>query len=252
MFWHCKSYHRGLFLVALLLNGCSAIRQSIQNQPCSLDTANPYDTVKIDPDIHQISLHWKNPTTNQPFKTIENVVTWIENEGLEVIAVANAGIFEPKLIPTGLFVENASELRPLNLEDGYGNFYLKPNGVFYVTNHQFGILESSRFHQQSPEVEYALQSGPLLIENQNIHPEFTPGSKNCRLRSGIGVTAEGVAVIAISNGAVNFYGFAKWFKDVIKAVNALYLDGAISQLFTQQRPNFSDESFASFLVVTLK
>jgi len=101
------------------------------------------------------------------------VVAWLESEGQTIIAVTNAGIFEPGLIPTGLYVESSIELHPVNLEDGYGNFYLKPNGVFYVSNHQLGILESSRFLEEGLEVEYALQSGPLLIQQQEIHPAFT-------------------------------------------------------------------------------
>lgn len=234
------------------MSGCSAVRQSLQNQPCILDTSNPYDIVHIDPDTHQVTLHWKHPSTNQPFRSIENVVAWLESEGQTIIAVTNAGIFEPGLIPTGLYVESSIELHPVNLEDGYGNFYLKPNGVFYVSNHQLGILESSRFLEEGLEVEYALQSGPLLIQQQEIHPAFTQGSKNCRLRSGIGVTADGYAVIAISNGAVNFFDFATWFRNEIKADHALYLDGAISELVTKKRPVVSKESFAAFLAVTLK
>ncbi len=244
--------HCGLFLVVLFLGGCSGIRQSIQNQHCTLDSSNPYEVVRVDPDIHQITLHWKNPSTNQPFKTINHLITSLEKDGHTIIAVTNAGIFEPDLVPTGLYVEQSIELHPINLEDGYGNFYLKPNGVFFVSNDRYGIMESSRFSEQALDVAYALQSGPLLIEDQQVHPAFTLGSKNCRLRSGIGVTSDGHAVIAISNGAVNFHDFAIWYRDIIKADHALYLDGAISELFTKGRPISSKESFASFLAVTLK
>jgi len=239
-------------LAVILLTGCGAIRQAIQNQPCVLNLSQPYDTVVVNPALHTITLHWKNPATNQPFETIQNVVEWLENAGDSVISVTNAGIFEPGLIPTGLYIEKNHTLRPLNLADGYGNFYLKPNGVFFVHHHRFDILESTNFDQKRPEVIYALQSGPLLLQDRQIHPAFTPGSKNCRLRSGIGISPDGHAIIAISNGAVNFYDFARWFRDVAGATDALYLDGAISVLHTTKTPRKSREEYAGFLTVTMK
>ena len=235
-----------------LLTGCSALKQTIQNQPCTLNVSQPYDTVQIDPALHNVALHWRNPTTDEPFETISNVVKWLEDKGDSVVAVTNAGIFEPGLIPTGLYVEHSRELHPLNLDDGYGNFYLKPNGIFFVHHQQFSILESTRFDKERPELNHALQSGPLLLQDRQIHPAFTPGSKNCRLRSGIGILSNGHAVIAISNGAVNFFDFAVWFRDVAGATDALYLDGAISTLYTKERLGDSGETYAGFLVVTRK
>ncbi len=239
-------------LSAQLISGCSALRQSIQNQPCALNASQPYDTVHVNPVLHTVSLHWKNPETDQPFKTIQNILEWLESGEDSVIAVTNAGIFEPGLIPTGLYVENGHELRPLNLEDGYGNFFLKPNGVFFINQNQFRIQESSSFHETQPVVDYALQSGPLLLRENQIHPAFTPGSANCRLRSGIGISSDGRPIIAISNGAVNFYDFAIWFRDTAEATDALYLDGAISALFTGESTRSSGETYAGFLVVTTK
>ena len=239
-------------VTAILLTGCSAIRQALQNQPCVLHASQPYDTVHVNPALHNITLHWRNPVSNEPFKNTQNVVDWLEHAGHSVIAVTNAGIFEPGLVPTGLYVEKSQELRPLNLEDGYGNFYLKPNGVFFTQNDRFGILESTRFGATKPEIDYALQSGPLLLQDNRIHPAFTPGSKNCRLRSGIGISEDGQAIIAITNGAVNFFDFATWFRDIAGATDALYLDGAISMLHTREHPEVSSEAYAGFLAVTKK
>ncbi len=239
-------------MAAILLTGCSTIKQSLQNQSCVLNASQPYDTVHVNPALHNITLHWRNPTSNEPFENIQNVVDWLEHAGHSIVTVTNAGIFEPGLVPTGLYVENGRELRPLNLEDGYGNFYLKPNGVFFTQNNQFGILESVRFGVAKPEVDYALQSGPLLLQNNKIHPAFTPGSKNCRLRNGIGISEDGQAIIAITNGAVNFFDFASWFRDTAGVTDALYLDGAISVLHTRERPEDSAEAYAGFLAVTKK
>ena len=249
LFWRASLL---IFFAVLFFGGCSSLRQSLQNQLCHLDPLQPYDTVHVDPAHHNLTLHWKNPVSRQPFETIEHVVAWLKSRGDSVIAVTNAGIYEPGFFPTGLYVEKSQELNPLNLKDGYGNFYLKPNGVFFISDGLFEIVESEKFHRQELYVEYALQSGPLLLEDQTIHPEFTLGSKNCRLRSGIGVTSTGRAILAISNGAVNFYDFATWFRDDIGAMDALYLDGTISELYINGRRGHSDEMFAGFLAVTLK
>lgn len=242
----------GITLAVLLLSGCSAIKQSLQNQPCNLDVLQPYDTVHVNPALHKITLHWKNPATGEPFENYQNVVERLEDAGESVIAVTNAGIFEPGLVPTGLYVEDREVLRPLNLEEGYGNFYLKPNGVFFVDGNGFGILESTNFDAENLGVDYALQSGPLLLQEFSIHPAFTLGSKNCRLRSGIGISPDGQAIIAITNGAVNFYDFSVWFRDIVGAKDALYLDGAISMLYTGERRGRQGERYAGFLAVTQK
>ena len=44
----------------------------------------------------------------------------------------NAGMFGEDLKPIGLYVEDGVQAKRLNRRDGYGNFHLKPNGVFYV------------------------------------------------------------------------------------------------------------------------
>jgi len=44
----------------------------------------------------------------------------------------NAGMYEADQSPLGLFIVDGRVARPLNLRSGSGNFYLKPNGVFWV------------------------------------------------------------------------------------------------------------------------
>lgn len=47
-----------------------------------------------------------------------------------MVAVMNGGIFEPGFVPSGLLVQDGVELTPINRNNGEGNFFLKPNGVF--------------------------------------------------------------------------------------------------------------------------
>ncbi|EAB6718327.1 hypothetical protein DUP91_28835, partial [Salmonella enterica subsp. enterica] len=44
----------------------------------------------------------------------------------------NAGMYHEDKSPVGLYVENGVELSPLNTDDAPGNFFMKPNGVFFV------------------------------------------------------------------------------------------------------------------------
>ncbi|MFT3726087.1 MAG: phosphodiester glycosidase family protein [Hyphomonadaceae bacterium] len=51
------------------------------------------------------------------------------------------------------------------------------------------------------------------------------------LRNGVGVTGERTAVFVISDDEVSFGKLARFFRDVLKADNALYFDGAVSSLW---------------------
>ncbi len=157
-------------------------------------------------------------------------------------------------MPTGLFIEDGDVKHPLNLDDGAGNFYLKPNGVFLLTGTATRIVESSDFETLTEPTRYATQSGPLLVSGGVIHPGFTPGSSNCRLRSGIGVSPDGKVYLVNSNGAVNFHDFATFFKEQLSCPDALYLDGGISTLYSPSLSRFegNKERYAGILGVLLK
>ncbi len=239
-----------LFLAA---SGCSSLRQAAQNQKCVLNADRPYDVVEIDPERHVVRLYWTDPQ-GQPFLTIKRFREWMANQPDSLVAATNGGIYEPGYVPTGLFVEDGTVRIPLNLRNGDGNFYLKPNGVFALTAGGVLVVEASEFEFVTDSVQYALQSGPLLVDRGTINPAFNRGSANCRLRSGIGVRGDGHAFIAISNGAVNFFDFATFFRDNLGCEEALYLDGAISSLWAPGIGRFEQSSkrYAGILAVLAK
>ena len=238
----------------ILLSGCTSIRQALQNKPCVLDANIPYHVVAVDAALHELALYWRDPQLGTPFATIRRLNAWLEAGEDSVIAVTNAGIYKRDLTPLGLYIERGIVLSPINLADGYGNFYLKPNGVFYLTTNGTGIADASELEAVEDSLIYAIQSGPLLLLDNQIHPAFTPGSANCRLRSGIGVADDGTVYVAISNGAVNFYDFATFFRDSLGTADALYLDGAISALYAPHLGLTKQPKthFGAFLVVRHK
>ena len=115
----------------------------------------------------------------------------------------------------------------------YGNFYLQPNGVFFIDTCMYaGIVSTNKVTQELlNSMKYATQSGPLVVMDNIINSNFKDGSVNVNIRSGVGINDKGNLVFAISNEKINFYDFAAFFKYNLKCSNALYLDGAISESY---------------------
>lgn len=146
----------------------------------------------------------------------------------------NAGMFRPDLAPLGLYIEDGREQAPLVTRGGPGNFGLLPNGVFCI-GAGYSIIESRSFAQRRPACHYASQSGPMLVIDGALHPKFSPDSGSTYIRNGVGVSADGKrAVFVISNRPVNFYAFARFFRDGLGLPNALYFDGSISRLYAPE------------------
>ena len=128
-------------------------------------------------------------------------------------------------------LEEGVEVSKIVTSDGPGNFGLLPNGVFCI-GETFRVVESRAFKQDSPACRFATQSGPMLVIGGELHPKLLPGSDSTYVRNGVGVSADGQrAVFAISNDAVNFHSFARFFRDELGLSDALYFDGNISRLY---------------------
>ena len=56
----------------------------------------------------------------------------IENETTKLLMATNAGMYKRDNQPQGLYIENGKTITPLDLSKRGGNFYLKPNGVFFI------------------------------------------------------------------------------------------------------------------------
>ncbi|MGC4046291.1 MAG: phosphodiester glycosidase family protein [Armatimonas sp.] len=189
----------------------------------------PFYVATIDPTKEDLRLLWKDERGRR-YGSFDSVERKAVAEKKTLLLATNAGIFRPGYIPLGLYVEQGQTRIPLNRYHGGGNFFLKPNGVFYVTRQgRAGVSETEAFARQKPgPLRLATQSGPLLVNKGKIHPKFTRGSANRNWRNGVGVTKAGKVVIALSELPVNLYDFAALFRDELKCPDALYLDGGIS------------------------
>lgn len=168
-----------------------------------------------------------------------------------LLAATNGGLFHSPDRAVGWTVVAGAELRPIERGEGAGNFFLKPNGAFWVDAAGPHVARTERI-APSGAVSLATQSGPLLVEGGVLHPAFRAASDSRKPRNGVGVVDAGSVVLAACDD-VNFHGFATLFRDVLHAPDALFLDGTISTLFGPGHPpdtSARSGSYATFLVVT--
>lgn len=187
-------------------------------------------TCTIDPDGHELVL-----TLGDGAGGLGTLRRFVDRLPAGRVTVAmNAGMWrtDPDFAAVGLHVEDGRQLAPLETDEGDGNFYLKPNGVFFMdTDGRPAILESAAFAAAAPRVRLATQSGPLMVSGGAIHPRIIlPTSPHEKIRNGIGVTADGLVVFALSLDPVSFGLFARAFRDALSAPDALYLDGEVSRM----------------------
>ena len=177
---------------------------------------------------------------------------YLEGKGESPLMLMNGGIFEPRGIPSGVMVQAGKELLPVNRRDGEGNFFLKPNGIFLITDKGARVMEASKYSPAGEKVIYAVQSGPLLLEDGKVHPAFNEGSESRLLRNGVGVSKDGTVVFAISdskgNRWPNLFGFSELFRS-LGCENALFLDGDISQMRFGEKLREKSNQFGSVIAV---
>jgi uncharacterized protein YigE (DUF2233 family) len=133
--------------------------------------------------------------------------------------------------PVGLYVEEGREFVRANTSAGPGNFHMRPNGVFYVTGEVAGVLETRSFIKQSPQVDFATQSGPLLVRDGEVNARFVQYGGSRKYRAGVGSRDPNLVVFAISESEVSFDEFARLFRDKLRCKNALFLDGGSATSF---------------------
>lgn len=183
-------------------------------------------------------------STLKNFKFVKNdfrlnhkdfIEQYLANNDSNFFAI-NACINNTKSEPLGLLISNRQELNSINLMDGSGNFFLKPNGVIIFTEKNVFISESKNF-KKDKDIVNAVQSGPMLVINHTIHPLFNSSSTNKNMRCGVGTFIENNdkwIVFAISNKPVNFFDFATLFKNNFHCNNALCLESSNSVMFTPE------------------
>jgi uncharacterized protein YigE (DUF2233 family) len=194
---------------------------------------NTVVSYQVNPQKKQLQFYWKDNNGNA-FKSISNLKSFIESKNQKLVFALNGGMYKKDNWPQGLFIDNFLEQSPIDTGIGNGNFYLKPNGVFYITHENIAAVCSSEKYDFTQKIKYATQSGPMLVIDGALHPAFIQGSKNVNIRNGVGILPNGNVVFAISKKEINFYDFALYFKN-LGCKNALYLDGFVSRMYLPEK-----------------
>lgn len=221
----------GCCVALLLLLFAATPMSSVAGTAFSVEhQGTDFDLYRLDRGEEQgLRFFWKRPD-GSPYGSIAALRRDLASGGEMLRFAVNGGIYARDLDPLGLYEEDRETLEGLNRGRGGGNFFLKPNGVFYVAEDGAKVVETGRY-RPGAKVLNAVQSGPMLVIDGELHPRFIPGYHSRHLRNGVGVDRTGRVVFAISDAPVNFHDFGTLFRGVLDCPNALYLDGKISQMY---------------------
>ena len=203
-----------------------------------------------DPEAHTISTGLA-PSSGPRFGTIEG---WAAGRDESNIAfVMNGGMYGNDLKAIGYFVRDEDRLVELNRGEGSGNFYMKPNGVFFGTGSRWRILDSETFLRTiGTRPEFGTQSGPMLVIGGKLHPDIQESGPSKAIRNGVGIASDGKAHFVISNAPLSFGQLARYFRDELKTPNALFLDGNVSSLWDPAAGRMDARRVGPLLVVENK
>ncbi|WP_324067666.1 MAG: phosphodiester glycosidase family protein [Flavobacterium sp.] len=203
----------------------------------------------VNPKKQNLEFFWKNKK-EEHFKNAENLISWLKSKNKKLLFSTNGGMYKKDNSPQGLYVENTITKSEIETSNGKGNFYLKPNGVFYLTTDKNPMICKTENFLSNEKIKYATQSGPMLVIDGEIHTAFKKNSTNLNIRNGVGILPNNQIIFAISKKEINFYDFAEYFKK-LGCKNALYLDGFVSRTYLPEKNwNQIDGNFGVIIGVT--
>jgi uncharacterized protein YigE (DUF2233 family) len=242
----------------LTLFGCATVTSHLHGAERVDYEGGRYHLYRIDKaDWPRLQLAWLG-TDGKPLGDFNGLRQHLAVQKQKIIFATNAGIYERGPKPCGLTICAGLEQVPVNLRDAEGNFYLKPNGIFYLDEKSGpGVMEAAEFARSGLKPRLATQSGPLLMRQGVIHSAFNANSPNKRLRNAVGVRAkDGQIIFAMSDredsakGRVTFHQLTCFFMH-LGCQDALFLDGDISTMILDPLPDakFTPNTFAAMFFV---
>ena len=206
----------------------------------------------VDPRSERITLHWKD-ASGAVIGNLGALKAQLAKGDHKMLFGMNGGMYTEDRSPVGLYIEEGRVLHRIDRRtEGKDNFHMQPNGVFGLYTDGSAFVKTTGAMENMLNVQYATQSGPMLVAGGVINKNFTPGSKNLHIRNGVGIRSDGTVVFAISREPINFHDFAKWFKDQ-GCNDALYLDGFVSKAYMpEQGLNALDGELGVLIAVTAR
>lgn len=176
------------------------------------------------------------PKGGAPYRSLSQLAVNRPAKSHAVAFAMNGGMFDDVGQPIGYYAEEGKRLHKLNTNEGPGNFHIQPNGVFYGdAEGPWSVRTSKDFAAHvTSRPDFGTQSGPMLVIAGKLHPKIDTDGQSLKLRNGVGVDAQGRAHFVISDEPVSFGKLARYFRDVLRCPNALFLDGSVSSLWDPQ------------------
>lgn len=168
----------------------------------------------------------------KPYRSLSELAVSLGEKSGNVAFAMNGGMFDEAGLPVGYYVENSERGHGLNRSDGWGNFHLQPNGVFFGSGRRWQVRATSDFAAHViKRPQFGTQSGPMLVIDGKLHPRIDADGPSQKLRNAVGIDSEGRAHFVISEAPISFGKLARYFRDVLHTPNALFLDGSVSSLW---------------------
>lgn len=234
-----RSIYAALFL--LILSGCADEETQITTNEVEASTdlacvAATFEEARLtlctaDPEQHRIHTAL-GPAEGKPYRDLASYAAHRPSNVEPVVFAVNGGMFDDDGKPIGYYVQDGERLKTLNRARGPGNFHMLPNGVFYGSQGKWEIRTSEDFYDKvTTRPDFGTQSGPMLVIAGELHPEIAPDGESLRIRNAVGVDSAGRALFVISEEPLSFGKLARFYRDVLKVSDALYLDGTVSSLW---------------------
>jgi uncharacterized protein YigE (DUF2233 family) len=168
----------------------------------------------------------------RPLRHLPALAKHLGPEARRVRFAMNAGMYDADGFPIGLYVEAGQSRHKINTRSANGNFYMKPNGVFWADKDGAAHIMTTETYRAKPRrARWATQSGPMLVIDGKLHPAISAKGRSTWTRNGVGTGCDGKTWFVISDAAISFGTFARLFQKELGCRNALFLDGAVSSLW---------------------
>lgn len=203
-----------------------------------------------DPDEHSISVVY-GPDSSTAYGNLSAFADTVE---ASTIAFAmNGGAFSDDLSSKGYLVSEGNRISELDRGSGDGNFYMKPNGVFFGTGARWRILTTDRFFSTVRDrPRFGTQSGPILLVDDELGGAISENGNSRTVRNAVGIDANGHAHFVISSGPISYGQLARYMRDQLEVTDALFLDANSSSLWDPPTGRMDQGRTGPILVVTKK
>ena len=130
-----------------------------------------YVVCSFDPKMSDIRVYDRDYASGEVYGSFANLSSALWTQHQFTVFAMNGGMYHRDLSPVGLLVEHGQERATISTRSGWGNFHLLPNGVFFIDGKKAGVMETAKYLQSGMKVDFATQSGPMLMIDGKVHPD---------------------------------------------------------------------------------